>query len=123
MMTVSHVLQAIQSRDLPPLRDFIVSPGFAGAAALVAAIIALCAVLYGSRRAAKRLNQQLEQRERHHQQARHDDQHGAAVTRCWQRLVWLVETAGIEPAANQNATLGYKNSARPARQRKRPVGH
>ena len=31
-----------------PLRDFIVSPGFAGAAAVVAALIVLCAVLYAA---------------------------------------------------------------------------
>jgi hypothetical protein len=57
----------------PSLRDFIVSPGFAGAAALLAAIIVLCAVLYRFRRAAKRVQRQLEQRERHHEQARDDE--------------------------------------------------
>ena len=106
MMPVRHVLQALGSPQLPPLRDFIVSPGFAGASALVAAVVALCAVLYGSRRAAKRLQRQLEQRERHHQEAREDDQDAAAMNRCWERLVWLVETAGIEPAASEGATLG-----------------
>jgi hypothetical protein len=39
-----------------PLRDFIVSPGFAGTAAVVAALIVLCAVLYTVRRAGKRFN-------------------------------------------------------------------
>ena len=29
-----------------------------------------------------------------------------AVQRCWERLKWLVETAGIEPAAGEGATLG-----------------
>ena len=38
-----------------PLREFVVSPGFAGAAAVIAALIVLCAVLYAGRRAGKRL--------------------------------------------------------------------
>jgi hypothetical protein len=45
---------------------------------------------------------QLEQRERHHQEI----SDAAAATRCWERLKWVVETAGIEPAASQGATLG-----------------
>lgn len=106
MMPVSDVLQAIRLPNLVPLPEFIVSPGFAGAAALVAAVIALCAVLYGSRRAGNRFKQELEQRERHHQQAREDEQRARAVERCWERLKWLVETAGIEPAASEGATLG-----------------
>jgi hypothetical protein len=92
--------------QVPPLREFVVSSGFAGAAALLAAVIVVCAVLYASRRAAQRGNAELEQRERHHQEARKDEQHAAAVTRCWDRLVWVVETAGIEPAASEGATLG-----------------
>lgn len=92
--------------QLVPLREFIVSPGFAGAAAVVAATIVLCAVLYGLRRSRKRFHQELELRERHHQEARHDEQHAVAVARCWDRLRWLVETAGIEPAASEGATLG-----------------
>jgi hypothetical protein len=104
MGPVSLVPEALE--QLPPFRDFVVSPGFAGAAALLAAIIALCAVLYASRRATKRFQQQLEQRERHHQEAREDEQHAEAVAQCWERLVWLVETAGIEPAASEGATLG-----------------
>jgi hypothetical protein len=104
MMRVTEVVQAMP--HLVPVRDFIVSPGFAGVAAVVAAAIALCAVLYGSRRAGKRFNQDLEQRERHHQEARQDEQHSIAVQRCWERLKWLVETAGIEPAASEGATLG-----------------
>ena len=47
-----------------PLREFVVSPGFAGAAAVIAALIVLCAVLYAGRRAGKRLNEEIEQRER-----------------------------------------------------------
>src|SRR5437016_1166583 len=82
-----------------PVREFIVSPGIAGAAAVIAALIVLCAVLYASRRARK-------QRERHHHQARQDEQRAAATRRCWERLKWLVETAGLEPAASEGATLG-----------------
>ena len=103
---VSHVLQPLGLPRLVPLREFIVSPGFAGAAALVAAVITLCAVLYWSRRAHKRFQLELEQRERHHQEAREDELHAAAVTRCWERLVWVVETAGIEPTASEGAALG-----------------
>ena len=29
-----------------------------------------------------------------------------AIQRCWERLKWLVETAGIEPAASEGASLG-----------------
>ncbi len=89
-----------------PLRDFIVSPGFAGAAAVVAALIVLCAVLYAARRAGKRLNQELEQRERHLQEERDAQQHALASQQCWETLKWLVKTAGIEPAASEGATLG-----------------
>jgi hypothetical protein len=103
---VSLVLRADQSGDLPSLRDLIVSPGFAGAAALLAAVIALCAVLYGSRRAGKRFQQQLEQRERHHEAARDDAEYAVVVARCWDRWRWVVETAGIEPAVSEGATLG-----------------
>jgi hypothetical protein len=93
---------------LPTLRDFVVSAGFAGAAVLLAAIIVFCAVLYASRRAARRLNEQLEQQERHHNQTREDQQRAAAIDRCWERLVWLVKTAGMEPAARDadEASLG-----------------
>ena len=84
---------------LVPLREFIVSPGFAGAAAVISTVIVLCAVLYASRRASR-------QRERHHQQAREDEQRVVAIQRCWERLKWLVETAGIEPAASEGASLG-----------------
>ncbi len=89
-----------------PLREFIVSPGFAGAAAVVAALIVLCAVLYAVRRAGKRLKQELEQRERHHKEKRDVQQHALASQQCWDTLKWLVNTAGVEPAASEGATLG-----------------
>jgi hypothetical protein len=102
---VNHVLRAGVLGDLP-LRDFIVSPGFAGVAALLAAIIASCAVLYGVRRAGKRSQQLLEQRERDLEQTRGDAENALAVARCWERWRWVVETAGIEPAVSEGATLG-----------------
>jgi hypothetical protein len=101
---MTNIPQAMESPV--PLRDFIVSPGFAGAAAVVAALIVLCAVLYAVRRAGKRLNLQLEQREQHHQEVRDAQQHAVASQQCWETLKWLVETAGIEPAASEGATLG-----------------
>jgi hypothetical protein len=101
---VTDVVQAMP--PLVPLREFIVSPGFAGVAAVVAAVIILCTVFFATRRASKRFNQDLEQRERHHQEARQDEQHVVAVQRCWERLTWVVQTAGIEPAASEGATLG-----------------
>ena len=95
-----------QAMETPALRDFIVSPGFAGAAAVIAALVILCAVLYAARRAGKRLDQQLEQRERHHQQAHDAEQRALASQQCWETLKWLVRTAGVEPAASEGATLG-----------------
>jgi hypothetical protein len=89
-----------------PLREFVVSPGFAGVAAVIAAVIVLCAVLYAGRRAGKRLNEEIEQRERHHQETREAQQRAAATQQCWETLKWLVKTAGIEPAASEGATLG-----------------
>ena len=89
-----------------PLREFVLSPGFVGVAAVVAALIVLAAVLYAVRRAGKRLDQELEQRERHHQEVRDAERHGLASAQCWQTLKWLVDTAGVEPAASEGATLG-----------------
>lgn len=77
------------------LRDLVVSPGFIGVALLVAAVIAACAVLYASRRARQRF-------EKRQQQARDD----AANALAWERWQWVVDTAGIEPAASEGATLG-----------------
>ena len=84
------------------MRDFVVSPGIAGLAALLAAVIAACAVLYASRRARQRFEQQREQQERRQEQARDD----AADALAWERWQWVVDTAGIEPAASEGATLG-----------------
>ena len=88
------------------MRDFIVSPGFVGAAAVVAALIVACAVLFAIRRAGKRLETELEQRERHHHETRDAEQQAVNSQQCWQTLKWLVETAGVEPSASEGATLG-----------------
>jgi hypothetical protein len=101
---VTDVVQAMP--PLVPLREFIVSPGFAGAAAVAAAVIILCAVLFATRRSSKRFNLDSEQRERQNQQAREDGQHVEALRRCWERFTWVVQTAGIEPATSEGATLG-----------------
>lgn len=101
-----HELRPVAEGALPPARDFLTSAGFGGAAALTVAIILAAIAFVAARRADKREHLQSEQRERHHQELREDEQRTAALARCWQRLVWVVETAGMEPAANENATLG-----------------
>jgi hypothetical protein len=92
--------------ELPPAREFLTSAGFGGAAVLAAAIILAAVAALAGRRASNRHRRELEQQDRHHRQRREDEQRAVAVTRCWQRLVWVVETASIEPAASEGATLG-----------------
>jgi len=88
---------ALWPPQAPTLRDFLVSPGFAGAGIALAAIVLLFAVLYTSRRAERRLDRQLEQQDQHEQEGRADRERAAGVERCWERLVWLVNAAAIEP--------------------------
>ncbi|AEV76583.1 hypothetical protein MycrhN_6122 [Mycolicibacterium rhodesiae NBB3] len=96
--------------DVPPLgilgdlpaRDFLVSPGFAGLLAILAAVIAAAAVLYASRRARQRSEQLRDQEERRQVQARDD----ALSALAWERWQWVVDNAGIEPTASEGATLG-----------------
>lgn len=95
-----------QAFGLPPARDFLVSPGFVGVAALIAALIVVCAVVYGSRRAGKRHLADSDQRERHHEERRADEQHAVALARCWDRWWQVLQTAALEPAASEGATLG-----------------
>jgi hypothetical protein len=85
-----------------PVRDFVVSPGFAGVTALLAAIIAAGAVLYSSRRARQRFEQRRDEQERRQDLARDDADKALA----WERWQWVVDTAGIEPAVSEGATLG-----------------
>jgi hypothetical protein len=103
---MSHVVQAFGAQDLPPARDFLLSAGFAGMAAVIAAVIALGAVLYGSRRAGKRAAAELAASDRRHEELRADAQRAAAVARCWDRWWQVLETAALEPAASEGATLG-----------------
>jgi hypothetical protein len=95
----------------PTLRDFLVSPGFAGAGIALAAIVLFCAVFYTSRRAENRLDKQLEQQDQHQRERRADRERAAGVERCWERLVWLVNTAAMEPTGlgldhTEQAVLG-----------------
>ncbi|MCV7195482.1 hypothetical protein [Mycobacterium angelicum] len=96
----------LSSDELPSARDFLTSAGFGGAAALAAVLILALIAMFAARRATKRHRALIEQQERHHQELREDEQRAAAIARCWQRLVWVVETAGMEPASSESATLG-----------------
>lgn len=80
----------------------MISPGFAGVVVLLAAIIAAGAVLHASRRARQRSEVQREEDERRLDLAR-DDTEKALL---WERWQWVVDTAGIEPAVSEDATLG-----------------
>ncbi|MEE6140597.1 hypothetical protein SKC41_30335 [Mycobacterium sp. 050128] len=91
---------------LPPAREFVTSAGFGGATALLAALLLAAVILFALSRATKRHRLQLEQQERNSEKVRDAQRHSTAVERCWQRLVWVVETAAIEPASSQSATLG-----------------
>lgn len=93
---------------LPPFRDWVSSAGFGGAAALLAAFVVVLTVMATSRRSDRRLERELELRERHHQEARQAEQRAAAIDRCWERLVWVVRTADMEPAASdpEGANMG-----------------
>src|SRR5271166_4264058 len=106
MLSVREGLVVAEGPQLPPAREFLTSAGFGGAAALVTAIVVAIVAMFALRGASKRHQMQLEQQERHHQEIRKDQQHAAAVKECRDRLVWVVETAGIEPAASEGATLG-----------------
>src|SRR5690349_18592100 len=104
---MSDIVQAAGST--PPLRDFLVSPGFAGLALVIAAVALFFAVLYSSRRAEKRLDRQLDQSDIHQQERRADRDRDAAIKRGWERLQWLIDTATNEPAGIANGevvTLG-----------------
>ena len=95
-----------QALSLPPAREFVLSAGFGGAAALLAALLIVLIVAFAVWRASKRHRTELAQQQRQHAQVRADAQHAAAVLRCEQRFKWVVETAGIEPATSEGATLG-----------------
>lgn len=91
---------------LPPAREFLTSAGFGGLAALLAAIIVAAVLLAVSRNAGKHRTLHIEELEHHHNEILEDQQRAAALARCWRRLEWVVDTAGIEPASSQGVTLG-----------------
>ena len=88
-------LRRAWSPQLPPLSDFLLSPGFGGGLVLLAAVIVLLAAF---RRENRRLDKELGQQDKHHQEIRTDGQRREAIERCWERLIWLVKTAGVEAA-------------------------
>lgn len=92
---------------LPPARDFLVSSGFGGAAALLAALVVVLVAVFALRQASKRGRLQLEQQDRHQRELRAEARHAAAVKECRERLAWVVDKGNIEPAASQDATLGF----------------
>ncbi|OBJ10921.1 hypothetical protein A5625_10500 [Mycobacterium sp. 1465703.0] len=92
---------------LPPARDFLLSAGFGGAGALLAAIIVAAVVIFAVRGATKRHGLLAEQQERHHGELREDTQRAARLQECRERLAWVVDKGGIEPAASEGATVGF----------------
>lgn len=95
------------NRELPPARDFLLSGGFGGAAALLAALILALIAVVALLQAGKRFRLRTEQRERHHKELRDDEQHAAAVKECRERLAWVVDKGSMEPAAAADATVGF----------------
>ena len=90
----------------PLAREFLTSAGFGGAGAILAAVIVASVVLFSLRLGSRQHRMQLDQQEHRHQELREDELRAAALARCWERLVWVVETASIEPAASEGASLG-----------------
>lgn len=99
---------SLQAADsiFPPAHEFFASAGFGGLATLLAAIIVAIILLVVSRRTQKHHALVLEELEGYHDKTRADQQRDAALARCWRRLEWVVDTAGIEPASSQGVTLG-----------------
>ena len=73
---------------------------------MVAAVIVSCAVLYATRRAGKRALAERDQRERQHEEGRENAQRAEALARCWDQWWQVVDTAALEPAVSEGATLG-----------------
>lgn len=92
---------------LPSTRDFLLSSGFGGAAALVAGLIVALIAVVALRQAGKRFRLLSEQRERHHQELRDDERHAAAIKECRERLAWVVDKGSMEPAAAADASVGF----------------
>lgn len=102
-----HGVLPLDLPALPPGRDFLVSPGAGGAAVGLAAILVAVVGFFALRGLSKRHREQIEQTERHHQESRDAERHAAAVAECRERLKWVVDKAGIEPASYEGATVGF----------------
>jgi hypothetical protein len=89
----------------PSTREFVTSAGFGGALALLAAIVIALVVLGVVWRASRRHQAEREQREQHDAENQVKKDRAAEIAVVEQRFRWIVETAGIEPAASEHATL------------------
>lgn len=95
-----------QALELPPAREFITSAGFGGALALLAVLLLALIVVVTGWRGSRRHREELDQREQHFEAERDERERAADLAVCSERFKWVVETAGIEPAAGESATLG-----------------
>lgn len=95
-----------QALELPPAREFITSAGFGAALALLAVVLLTLIFVVHGWRASRRHREELDQRERHYEAERDERERAADLAICGERFKWVVETAGIEPAAGESATLG-----------------
>ena len=92
---------------LRPAREFLTSAGFGGAAALLAALVIVLVAVFALRQASKRSRLQLEQQQRHHEELRADERRAAQIKECRERLAWVVDKGTLEPAASEDATVGF----------------
>jgi hypothetical protein len=104
--SVPTQIMSPQAMEFPPAREFLTSAGFAGILTLVAAIIVAAVLVVSTRNSREHQALALERQEHHYNEIRDGQQHAEARARCWQRLQWVVDTAGIEPASSQGVTLG-----------------
>lgn len=100
---MGHSVLAI---EMPPARDFVLSAGFAGVVALLAAVVVSGAVLYAARRDGRQARELREQSDRHHEEKRADERRATETAQCWHRWWQVVETAALEPSSSEGATLG-----------------
>jgi hypothetical protein len=100
------VVSARAAAGFPSAGEFLTSAGFGGVAALIAAVVVALVVFVAARKASQRDQAELQLQERHYEQVREDRERAAGIALCEQRFRWVVETAGLEPAASESATLG-----------------
>jgi hypothetical protein len=100
------MVSAQSASGFPSAGEFLTSAGFGGAAALVAALVVALVVLGVARGASNRHRAELQLQEQHYEKVREDRERAAGIALCEQRFRWVVETAGLEPAASESATLG-----------------